>query len=319
MKIVFLLFFIIFLYNISFAYMIPIELDKERKSLINIHLDPYYTGIDFTRSLTDKPIPKTVMTNEFAFYLHLLKNIYLPRYFLIEASIYPLPLVGVYTRKYANDFYNDTDVTFKGFNVNFVKAITTGFPEPWAASLFFGNVNDFVSDNGEDVVGKGYGGLLFSAGNRHIVDNIMVNDNWFETEIKLKGTDIRESHDLSWSYAVGAKFHDNVDIKNTLYLSIKRNRIDFVKHKGRPILNFFLYNSEQEVQIDFNMRQFYLGKLSRVSFLFGKSFTVFDNNVAFSFGVGTLKIFEDGYSGHLQSQISNKWSLIFRPNVKLTF
>jgi len=315
-KIIFLLFFIIFLSNISFAYLISFELGSEQRSSINVEFDPYYSNIDWTQSLTRDPIPKTIMTSELDFYSHMLKNMHLPRYLLVEASVYPLPIAGVYTKRHANDFYNNMEI-FPGFNV--VKAITEDFPEPWALSLFFGNVNDFLAVEDGDIVGKGYGGLLFSVGNKHIVDNIMVSDNWVETEIKLKGTSFKKAYHLSWSYAIGAKFHDNSDIANALYFSIKRNRVDFNAPKGNPILNFFAYNSEQELHVAFDMSEFYLGKLTKTSFLFGKSYPTFDNKVALSFGIGAVKFFPAAYSGQLKSRIHNDWSLILRPNIRFEF
>ena len=84
-------------------------------------------------------------------------------------------------------------------------------------------------------------------------------------------------------------------------------------------MNFFIYDSEQELSIDFNMSNFYLGEFTRFSFLFGKNFPAFNNNVTFSLGVGTVKIFRAAYSGQLQSRINEDWALIFRPNMKFTF
>ncbi len=297
----------------SAAYEKTFQLDDAGRQEFSIELDPYYSNIAYTFSLTDKPISKEPYAHEQSLYYYLLKSIYIPRFVVLEASIYPLPIAGVYIRK-NTDWREKTQISD---NINVVKSITTGFPEPWAFSFFFGNVVDFVKDD-NTVVGKGYSGLLLSYGNKHIVDNIMVDDNWFETEIKLKGSDVRKKRDVSWSYAIGYKKHNNKDIKDAVYISIKRNRIDYILEGGNPFLNIFTKNSEQEVRIDFDPFRLNEGKRTRYLFLFGKKFVV-NENTAFSLSIGTLKTVASGYSGRLKQRVDEHWSLIFRPNVHINF
>ncbi len=298
------------------AVLFPFQLDKAGYHQISFELDPYYSCVDYTLSLTDKPIPKTILTNEWMYYSHMLKNLYLPRYILVEGSIYPLPVAGVYIKENYDNFYQNAELSH---SLNIVRAVTEGFPEPWAASFFLGNVADFTSSDGKEVVGKGYSGWLFSYGGYHIVDNIMVRDNWWESEIKLKGSDLREAHNLSWSYSLGVKFHDNSEISDVCYVSVKRNRIDFVKHDINPLLGFFVYDSEQEFRADFKVDEVHRARLSRVSFLFGKNFPVGKGNVTFSFATGVVKLFQNSYSGELKRRIEREWTLIFRPNVHIKF
>lgn len=302
----------------SYAWEKTIQIDDKGRHEASIELDPYYSNIGYVYSLTDAPIPKEPYTREIYVYLYLLKNIYLPRYILLEASLYPLPIAGVYIKKNRTNFYEDSQLTR---NFNAVKAITAGFPEPWAFSFFLGNVVDFVIEDEEkrEIVGKGYSGLLMSYGNRHIVDNIMVDDKWFETEIKLKGQDIREKRDLSWSYAVGYKGHDNREIKDALYLSIKRNRIDYMDYDVNPVIKFLAYNSEVEVRFDFDLKEVAQGKIVRYFFLFGKKFVLGEGGVTLAFGIGMLKTVASGYTGKLEQQIDEHWQLILRPNVHIKF
>ncbi len=299
----------------AIAYEKTFQLDDVGKHEFSFELDPYYSNIAYTFSLTDKPIPKSAYANERSIYYYLITNIYHPRFVLLEASVYPLPIVGVYIKKNHEEFYSDSQVS-KNFNA--VKAVTAGFPEPWAYSMFLGNVVDFVKADNK-IVGKGYSGLLFSYGNRHIVDNLMVDDNWFEVELKLKGSDIRTSHNVSWSYALGYKNHLNEDIRDTFYISIKRNRVDYVIKERNPFLNFFIRNSEQEIRLDFDVFNIERGKIIRYLFLFGKKIVIIDNKMAFSFSVGTLKTVASGYSGRLEQKIDEHWSLILRPNVNMNF
>lgn len=298
----------------SAAYEKTFQLDDVGRHEFSFELDPYYSNVAYTFSLTDRPIPKESYEKERSIYYYLVRNIYLPRFILLEASIYPLPMAGVYIKKEHENFYEQSQVTK---NINAVKAITAGFPEPWAYSIFFGNVVDFVRGDNK-ITGKGYSGLLFSYGNRHIVDNIMVDDDWIETEIKLKGSDIRSRHNISWSYAVGYKKHFNKEIRDAIYISIKRNRIDYVIKERNIILDFFARNSEQEVRLDFDPVRIGEGKITRYLFLFGKKLVI-GENVAFSFSVGTIKTVASGYSGRLEQKIDEHWSLILRPNVHVNF
>jgi hypothetical protein len=311
--IILLPFYIISINSISPAYEKTFQLDDAGKNEYSFDIDPYYSNTAFAFSLTDAPIPKVPYANEANLYYHLVKNFYLPRYIVLEASAYPLPIAGVYIKK-------ETDWREKGQisdNINVIKSITTGFPEPWAFSFFFGNIVDFVKDDNK-VVGKGYSGLLLSYGNRHIVDNIMVDDNWFEAEIKLKGSDVRKKRVVSWSYAFGYKKHYNKDIKDALYISIKRNRIDYILEGGNPFLNILTKNSEQEVRLDFDPARLNEGKITRYLFLFGKKLVITENT-AFSLSVGALKTVASGYSGRLKQKVDEHWSLIFRPNVHINF
>lgn len=291
-------------------------MDDKGRHEASIELDPYYSCIYYTFAFTQKPIPKEKVKHEALYYWHMIKNLYMPRFVLLEASAYPLPVSGVYLKKYGSKFYENAEIS-EGFNL--IKAITEGFPEPYAGSLFLGNVANFVSGENNEIVGKGYSGLLFSFGDRHIVDNIMVKDWWLETEIKLKGSDLRERHSLSWSYGIGTKFHFNNEIRDIIYLSIKRNRIDYKKPDVNPFIGFFIYDSTQELKLNFDIREFYKGRITMASFLFGKNFSFGSGKVTFSLGIGFIYIFMSGYSGQLEENIDRSWSILIRPNLSFKF
>ncbi|PKL40838.1 MAG: hypothetical protein CVV44_04315 [Spirochaetae bacterium HGW-Spirochaetae-1] len=297
-------------------YMWTFQLDKAGRQEASIELDPYYSCAYYTVGLTDTPIPKEQINYESELYWHMIKNFYLPRFVLIEASVYPLPITGVMLKKHSRDFYDDSEL-IKG--VNFIKAVTEGFPEPWATSLLIGNVANFVKGEDNDIVGKGFSGLLLSFGNQHIVDNIMVDDYWLETELKLKGTDLREIHSLSYSYGIGVKKHFNEEIRDQLYISIKRNRIDYRKGNMNPFLGFFVRNTEQQLRMDFDLERFYKGKISKLLVLLGKNFPIGDGSVTLSFSAGFLKIFGDSYTGTLKQEVGQEWIFLVRPNIHLKF
>lgn len=292
------------------------QMDKEGRHEMNFELDPYYSNIAYIYALTSRPIPKVHLAEEKGMYWHMLSNFYLPRYMLLEASVYPLPIAGVIVKEYARDFYNGTQVTE---NLNLTRALTAGFPEPYAGSFFLGNVIDFVTGEGDQqkIVGNGYAGFLYSYGNYHIADNILIWDHWMEYEAKIKGSDTRDQHCLSWSYAIGTKFHFNKEIKDQLYLNIKRSRIDYVDENINPVWKFFSRNSEQELRLDFDIRNIHRGKIIRFFFLMGKNFPLFSNRLTLSLSAGLMRTVNDAYSGSLATKIPSRWDVLFRPNFQI--
>ena len=297
----------------GFGYIKSWQLDSAGRHETNLELDPYYSNIAYIYALTSTPIPKVYLQEEQNMYVHMFSNFYLPRYMLLEASVYPLPLVGVAIKKYARSFYDSSQVTE---SLNLTRAVTAGFPEPYAFSLFLGNVIDFVVGEGEQqkVVGNGYAGFLYSYGNYHIADNIMIWDHWMEYEAKIKGSDIREQHCLSWSYAIGTKFHFNEEIKDQLYLNIKRSRIDYMSEDINPVWKFISRNSEQEFRIDFDIRSMHV---IRLSFLMGKNFPLFSNRLTLSLSAGFLRTVSDAYSGSLATKLPSRWDVLIRPNFQI--
>ncbi|HEB02752.1 MAG TPA: hypothetical protein ENI12_05910, partial [Nitrospirae bacterium] len=89
---------------------------------------------------------------------------YIPRFMVLEASVYPMPIAGVLVKSNADQQYKNGGA-INHFNV--IQAITEGFEEPWAVSLFLGNVMNFKRAGSPEMEGgnKGFMGYLLSAGN----------------------------------------------------------------------------------------------------------------------------------------------------------
>jgi len=73
----------------------------------------------------------------------------------------------------------------------------------------------------------GYSGFLFSAGNFHIKDDVLIPDVWLETECKLKGEQLSDDQTLKWSFRFGSKLHQNPEIADSFYIGIKRDIVNF--------------------------------------------------------------------------------------------
>jgi hypothetical protein len=300
----------------------PWSLDSAGRTELEIQLDPYYSAVDYIFSLTKDPIPRIDSEKESGIYSYLIRNFLHPRFGLVEISLNPLPVAGVILKREARGFYDNSEF-FKSerdpnapdgqsTGINFIKALTVGFPEPGALSFFLGNVGNFTDgpEANAEITGKGYSGFLLSIGNYHILNNLLIADYWGESEMKLKGDDIKKSRKMSWSFRVGSKAHSHPEIKNTLYLSIKRDRVDFSKGKG-GLWAFFYENSEMEGRVDLN----YDLEPANYLLLGGKKFPADSGNWAFSLSVGVLRQTLAGYKGDLQNQVDEGWSLVIRPNV----
>ncbi len=268
-------------------------------------VDPYYSAIDWIVPLTQEAVPVVDPSQESGVYGYLLKNLYKPRFGLLEASLNPLPILGVYTKQDQRKFYDRAGISS---NVNLISIVTNGFREPGAVSFFLGNVANFKSTGEDQPSGKGYSGYLLSYGNYHIYDNSYIQDHWIETEIKLKGSNNLSNRTLSWSFRVGGKYHLHPEIRDLWYFSIMRDRTDF-DASGFSLLQ----NSNFEYRVDFDYMRL---KFTRYLLLLGKKFPLHHKKAAITFSVGLLREVEGNYTGKLAASApTSEWSFIFRPNL----
>ncbi len=185
--------------------------------------DPYYTNIAYFKTLDDSPIPELGKRSESEVYRDLFFRSYLPRFVLVEASINPLPVMGVLIKDYAEEsIYDKLTLTD---DLNIVEVATAGFEEPYALSLFLGNMVKYESADGSGIQSKGFMGYLASYGHWHIRKNRLVDDRWGEFEWKLKGDQVLSDRKLSWSFRFGFKIHDNPLITDEFYVAVKRERV----------------------------------------------------------------------------------------------
>lgn len=279
--------------------------DKKRVSL-EYELDPYYSSIDLFISLTDKPIPDVGEKEEVEIYRDLLFSSYIPQFLLLEASVNPLPSLGVYLKDRNRDLYNRGEISP---SLNLIKAMTAGFEEPTALSVFFGNVVNFVTPGEDRLYGnKGYMGYLFSMGNYHIKDNVLINDNWYEIEWKIKGDRKTPTSRLNWSFRIGGKLHENTEIRNILYLSVRRSRIDY---EASPVV--ILKNSGFEYTVDVSTKNY---DVMRHYFFVDKKWPWKRIGTAFSIALGFVWENDQKYSGSLKEKEKREdFQIILRPNI----
>jgi hypothetical protein len=226
---------------------------------------------------------------------------------VLEASVYPMPLLGTYLK-------DDQPLTYKrgqigNSSVNFIDSATAGFQEPWAISAFFGNIAKIVRQ-GEDRVGSnvGYTGYLISAGTKHIKDNIFIDDHWLELEWKIKGKVDYPDERLSWSFRVGGKLHDNPNIVDEIYVNIFRNNLNV----HLPFISW-INNSSLDMKVYFSETN---ARLLRQEYVVGKKYPKVGWKYTPTFDIGVVWSSAEEYSGILRTSNLDKVTLVLRPSVE---
>ncbi len=284
-----------------------IPLEEGGKLEVMWEADPYYSDVGVTIPLANTPIPTIRSTNESVIYGELIQGSLFPRYMVLEASVYPMPLLGTYLKA-------DQPLAYKrgqigNSSVNFIDSATAGFQEPWAVSAFFGNIAKIVRP-GEDRVGSnvGYTGYLISAGTKQIKDNTFIDDHWLELEWKIKGKLDYPDEKLAWSFRVGGKLHDNINIEDELYVSLFRNNLNV----HLPFLSW-INNSSLDVKIFFSETT---ARLLRQEYVVGKKYPKEGWKYAPTLDIGVIWASPDEYSGVLRTTTLDTVTLVFRPSVE---
>lgn len=279
---------------------------EERRLDIEFEPDAYYTSLGLFVSLTKEPIPRMGERAESEIYAALLARSLAPRFLVLEASVNPLPYLGASVKKHRREFYDDAEISG---SFNWIKALTAGFEEPYAASIFLGSVLDFDVQGRRDVAGKGYAGFLVSAGNYHIKDNELIQDDWREFEWKIKGDRKSPKRKLNWSFRTGAKLHGNPDITDVIYVSVRRSRVDY-RPDGPSIFN----NSGFEYTFDMDRRGL---DAIRHYFFVDKKWPWPGGKIAFSLALGFVWESAKKYTGQLAAgRESDDFQAIIRPNIE---
>ena len=273
----------------------------------SLELDAYYTNASISQTLTGTPVPNLGVMSEAEIYRYLLVRSFLPRTVSFEASIYPMPVAGVYLKSNHEDLYDAGDI---GSEINVIESVTAGFREPYALSLFCGSLADFV-EPGETRKGgnRAYIGYLVSYGDHHIKDNVLIADEWWEFEWKLKGDRDFENEKLNWSFRLGTRFHKNPDIADTIYLGLRRSNVDF---KGAVFS--WMKNSSATFTSEFSADD---GRFLRQEVIFGKTYPIESLHIALALDVGGIWQAGSTYAGALADQSVDNFVLVFRPNIIL--
>jgi hypothetical protein len=284
----------------------PLE-DESGEVEVTWELDPYYTDVGLNIPLTGKPVPTITSDSELDIYRHLIEGSAIPRYMLLEASVYPMPALGTYLKSRQRGLYDQGQIG--NSSINLFESVTAGFQEPWAASVFFGNIAK-LERTGEKRHGSnmGYSGYLLSGGSKHIKNNALIDDDWYELEWKIKGKRDYAGEKMSWSFRAGAKFNGNPNITDVVYFSIHRTNLDV----RAPFLSW-IKNSSLDLKIQFSQHG---GQVVRQELIVGKKYPVSGKDYTTTLDVGVVWDAPDEYSGLLRDRTTSKLTLLIRPSIE---
>lgn len=275
-------------------------------------LDAYYSSLCLQVPLTRKPLPDGGDLAESAVYQQLFFDSLRPRVLMLEASVYPLPAAGTWFKSHHPDSYDNFDVGEIGNNqLNLIDGVTAGFQEPWAVSAFTGSAMQFTRPGDDESAGdnnRGYMGYLVSYGAKHIRNNVLIDDNWWELEWKLKGERDFAEEELSWSFRLGLKTHGNRNIKDVAYIGLRRSNLDY---QG-PLLAL-LNNSNLEMLTEIDRHS---GRFLRQEVTVGRKFPLPSHHVALTLDIGLIYESDDKYSGPLSDPTADAFTIVFRPNIQ---
>ncbi|MBI5889800.1 MAG: hypothetical protein HZB47_03875 [Nitrosomonadales bacterium] len=268
---------------------------------------PYYTNIDYNVPLDNNPIPMITSDSEAVIYRELIKDSLIPRYMVLEASVYPLPWLSSYIKAHSPYLYRQGELGHSG--INLFESATAGFQEPWAVSAFFGNVAKLNRPR-EKRQGNNYGytGYLFSAGNRHIKNNTFVADDWYEFEWKIKGNIDYPDEKLYWSFRAGARFNENPGVNDVTYISLHRSNLDL-----RYSFLEWLENANYQLRMHFLQHG---AEMVRLELIAGKKVPLPGHRYAPTLDIGFVWSSPNEYSGALRDLRGNTTTLVFRPSLE---
>lgn len=197
----------------------------------SISLNPYKIhGSVYLNFRRHAPIHAIQPQQEDRLYQHLLQQFVLPRFVLVQATLHPLATVSAFCE-------TDDPALFNRFKVwpgiNWLKSISTGPEEPYALSLFLGNITFFRRSTAQVTesrqTGSALAGVVFSAGHWHILDNIRIDDRWYEIELALTGRFFEQPQQqkLTWDFRLGYKNHENPLAFDVAVLSLNRSHSDW--------------------------------------------------------------------------------------------
>lgn len=278
------------------------------KSEVTWEADPYYSDVGITFPLRDQAISTIRSNDELTILKSLIEGSFVPRFMLLEASVYPLPVLGTYLKSQQPDLFRPGHIG--NYNFNWLESLTAGFQEPWAVSAFFGNIAKLVppgeARKGDNI---GYTGYLVSVGRQHIKNNQLIDDSWMEIEWKIKGKLHYEEEKLGWSFRLGGKYHAHPGISDVIYFSLFRSTLNL----KFPWLSW-LNNTTVNLKTHVSSEHF---RLVRQEFIFGKKAPEKAwNKFVPAFETGLLWSSPDEYQGSLRDSTLNTLTLIFRPSIE---
>ncbi|EQB39955.1 hypothetical protein M947_05060 [Sulfurimonas hongkongensis] len=270
-------------------------------------VDAYYSkALMFINLDEDNNITDALNYAEEDIYKDMFLNTFNPNVLVLEVSLHPMSLFGLYFRQNHESTYERS----KTNSFNPVKVITAGFEEPYSFSFFVGRMMVFKNKKDSHIGNnRAYMGFLLRVGDYSIKDNLAHYDKWYNIEYKLQGTRKTDERDLDWSFRVGTKIHQNSDFANSIFIEARRSSIDYKKSEWS-----FIYNSAFSSMFAISSDTL---KLTEAELMLEKKWPLsLSQKISFGLSIGYLYNTGEKYKGALKEEGIDRHQLILRPNFK---
>lgn len=250
-------------------------------------------------------------------YSELAKRLFLPKYILLQATFYPL---AAWSSHWETSHYE----LFRRFKIyegiNGLRAIGSGFEEPYALSVLLGNIVRLAYYDKESLAknaGSSLAGFLFSGSNHFIYDNIYLIGRWYQAELMLIGDSRSPQQRRSWNFRIGAKLYKDSFISNALTISLERNSTDY-SGTGFSLLknSIFKYQAKFSLQ---NEKEKTPATFQMVNFAKKIPLKIFGRRAFFVIGSGVKWEWIRRYdhaAGSFEESPSSQLVWLFTPNVE---
>lgn len=166
--------------------------------------------------------------NEKKIYSLLLSQMFSPKFILIQSTFYQLSSLSSYLETDHLNYFNRFKIIGE---MNLLRSLGGGYEEPYAFTLFLGNVLYLrYNEPGDQMNGKrkqsgsALAGFAVSFGKHQICDNIYFHDFWYQIELVLTGKlNEQKNKKMSWNFRAGTKIHEKDLLLDVLIFSIERN------------------------------------------------------------------------------------------------
>lgn len=205
-----------------------------------------YASIYFNLKRLQKPVALQ-QGEEGEIYLRLGRRLIFPSYVLFQITGYPLSALSSYLESDRYNIYNRFNILS---DLNILRSVGAGFEEPYAFSLFLGNILFLAyHDSAQQRLkqsGSALAGFLFSTGKHQIYNNIYLHDHWYQIELMLVGNLNEPKHrKIVWNFRIGAKLHQIEFLRDRFTLSIERSHTDWRATRWSLIKNsIFKYQAQ---------------------------------------------------------------------------
>ena len=252
-------------------------------------------------------------------YARLGRRLFFPTYLLFQATGYPLSALSSYLETDRYHFYNRFN-TYSDMNI--LRSIGSGFEEPYAFSLFLGNILLLVHTDslksGVKQSGSALAGFIISHGRHQIHNNIYLQDAWYQIELMLIGN-LKEPlrRRLSWNFRIGAKLHQNRFFRDVMTLSLERSHTDW-RFRGWSLVKNSFFKYQGYFPSPFSHDKKFAG-LQMISY--GKKFPakLFQKKLFFTFGLGVRwewVRFYDHRFNKFEADPSQQMTWLIQPNIE---